>query len=89
VAASIGSMMRNMGKSMQVISITHLPQVAAHGNHHYEVYKDGTKGTTSTGMRILGEEERLRVIANMISHDRISDSALQHAGDLLRAGNLP
>ena len=88
VAAAMGSMMRGMGKNMQVMAITHLPQVAAHGHEHFEVYKYTEKGITGTGLRHLQGDARLQAIANMISHEKVSDAALRHAEDLLKAGNL-
>jgi DNA repair protein RecN (Recombination protein N) len=88
VAASMGNMMRSMGRTMQVIAITHLPQVAAHGHDHFEVFKETAKGQTSTGLRHLEGDQRLHAIAHMISHEKVSDAALKHAEDLLKSGNL-
>ena len=68
---------------MQVIAITHLPQIAAKGASHYKVFKDEIKGVTTTNLKQLSEEERIIEIAEMLSGKDISDSALIHAKELL------
>lgn len=83
VAAKVGRMMKAMAKGHQVISITHLPQIAGFGNQHYLVYKEIEKGSTQTFMKHLNEEERVKELARMLSGDRLSDSALANARELL------
>lgn len=85
VADKMGGIMTQMASNMQVIAITHLPQVAAKGNRHYQVYKQDTAETTISHIRSLSPEERVTEIAKMLSGSRISDAAIQNAKDLLGA----
>ena len=84
VAEMMAQIMKEMGDSnRQVISITHLPQIAALGSTHYKVEKtDTTDGTTST-MRQLTPEERITELAQMLSGSNITDAAIQNARSLL------
>src|SRR5690606_19557856 len=79
----MGDIMKQMSKSMQVFSITHLPQIAAKGKAHFKVYKEDKQETTSTRMKVLSNEERILEIAEMLGGKDISDSALAHAKQLL------
>ena len=83
VSNKIAAIMQQMSKNMQVIAITHLPQIAAKGSNHYKVYKDEVKGVTTTNLKQLSTEERIVEIAEMLSGKDISDSALIHAKELL------
>ncbi|MCQ2214586.1 MAG: DNA repair protein RecN [Bacteroidales bacterium] len=85
VADKMGGIMTQMASNMQVIAITHLPQVAAKGNRHYQVYKQDTAETTISHIRSLSPEERVTEIAKMLSGSRISDAAIQNAKELLGA----
>jgi len=77
--------MKEMGDNdRQVISITHLPQIAALGTTHYKVYKEDTSEATISKMTILNEEERIKEIAQMLSGSDISDAAINNAKELLR-----
>ena len=80
---AMANLMLKMSKKMQIISITHLPQVAAKGNHHYNIYKYESLGTTNTEIIKLNNRERVEEIAKMLSGDKISSSALNHAKQLL------
>lgn len=84
VAEMMAQIMKEMGDSnRQVISITHLPQIAAFGSNHYKVEKtDTADGTTST-MRQLTPEERITELAQMLSGSNITDAAIQNARSLL------
>lgn len=84
VAEMMAQIMKEMGDSnRQVISITHLPQIAALGSNHYKVEKtDNADGTTST-MRQLTPEERITELAQMLSGSNITDAAIQNARSLL------
>lgn len=84
VAEMMAQIMKEMGDSnRQVISITHLPQIAALGSNHYKVEKtDTADGTTST-MRQLTPEERITELAQMLSGSNITDAAIQNARSLL------
>ncbi|MDE6537439.1 MAG: DNA repair protein RecN [Muribaculaceae bacterium] len=84
IADKMGDMMVEMSRSMQVLTITHLPQVAAKGRSHFKVYKNDGAGRTITHVRELKEEERIREIAGMMSGSNVSDAALDNARALLR-----
>ena len=83
ISNKIAAIMQKMSSNMQVIAITHLPQIAAKGSNHYKVYKDEVNGITTTNLKELSAEERLTEIAEMLSGKDISDSALTHAKELL------
>lgn len=85
VANKMAIIMQEMSKSMQVFSITHLPQIAAKGAQHYKVYKKDIDNVTSTHLKQLQQEERIQEIAQMLSGAKISDSALANAKELLKA----
>ena len=83
IADKLALLMRNMGKSMQVISISHLPQIASKANHHYLVYKENESTFTRSNIKKLNDKERLNEIAAMLSGSNIVDSAINHAKELL------
>jgi DNA repair protein RecN (Recombination protein N) len=83
IANKMGEIMRDMSKTMQVFAITHLPQIAAKGNHHYKVFKTVLGENTVSELKLLTNEERINEIAEMLSGKEISDSALNHAKALL------
>ena len=83
VAAKIGGIMRQMGHSLQLISITHLPQVASQALHHYFIYKDNKGERTQSHIRLLNSSERTNEIAKMLSNDTITPEALRAAEVLL------
>ena len=83
VSNKIAAIMQQMSKHMQVISITHLPQVAAKGNNHYKVYKKEVNSITTTNLKLLTTEERIVEIAEMLSGKEISETAITHAKELL------
>jgi len=83
VSNKIAAIMQQMSKNMQVISITHLPQVAAKGDNHYKVYKEEIKSITTTNLRLLSAEERVVEIAEMLSGKEFSETAITHAKELL------
>jgi DNA repair protein RecN (Recombination protein N) len=83
VSNKIAAIMQQMSMNMQVIAITHLPQIAAKGSNHYKVYKEEVKGVTTTNLKELSSEERIIEIAEMLSGKDISDAALTHAKELL------
>lgn len=87
IAQKMALIMQEMGNNnRQVISITHLPQIAALGSSHYKVEKEETPEGTRSRMRELTEEQRVAEIAQMLSGADISDAALQNARDLLGLG---
>ncbi|MDA9234750.1 DNA repair protein RecN [Polaribacter sp.] len=83
ISNKIAQIMQQMSQHMQVITITHLPQIAAKGAHHYKVFKSDVNGKTTTNLKQLSLEERIIEIAEMLSGKEISDSALTHAKELL------
>ncbi|WKD87028.1 DNA repair protein RecN [Polaribacter huanghezhanensis] len=83
ISNKIAKIMQQMSTQMQVITITHLPQIAAKGNQHYKVFKEDVAGVTTTNLKQLSEDERIVEIAEMLSGKEISDSAITHAKELL------
>lgn len=83
ISNRMGEIMQAMSKTMQVFSITHLPQVASKGDHHYKVYKVEEASVTHTKMKKLDAEERVVELAEMLGGKDISDSAIAHARQLL------
>ena len=84
VAEKMAQMMHEMGEQhRQVISITHLPQIAAQGRYHYKVKKEDVGDTTLTSMRQLNTEERIEEIAQMLSGSDITPAAIENAKSLL------
>lgn len=84
-ARQVGNLLQSLGKYHQVICITHLPQVAAKGNHHYFVYKHNNTitNTVHTSVKHLNDEERINAIAQMIAGENITDIALKNAKELI------
>ena len=83
IAHKMASIMEQMSLSMQVFSITHLPQIAAKGQSHFKVYKEDIGETTVTALKKLSNEERVVEIAQMLGGKEVSDSAVAHAQQLL------
>lgn len=82
-AYKMGTIFKSMAKHMQVINITHLPQIASKGDHHYLVYKTDDDKGTYTGIKLLNKDERVYEIAKMLSGEQITDASLKNAGELL------
>lgn len=83
IADKMGEVMREFGNNMQVLAITHLPQIAAKGKAHYKVYKSDDEHTTTTNLVRLSEEERLTEIARMLSGSTVTEAAIQNAKVML------
>ena len=83
VADKVGNIINGMAKGMQVINITHLPQIACKGKYHFLVYKDNQDHKSKTEIKLLNSEERIVEIAKMLSGEKISDAALTNAKHLL------
>ena len=83
VSNRIATVMSAMSKRMQVIAITHLPQIAAKGTHHFKVYKEEINNRTVTNIKLLSKPERVSELAEMLSGKEIIDSAIVHAKQLL------
>ena len=87
VADRVGQILAGMGNRMQVINITHLPQVASRGKKHYHVYKDETDDSTITRIRLLSPEERVKELARLLSGSEITETAMRNATELLNASS--
>jgi DNA repair protein RecN (Recombination protein N) len=85
VADMVGQILSEMGKDMQVINITHLPQVASRGKNHFHVYKDDIGDSTITRIKLLTSDERLLEVAKLLSGSEVTESAIQNARDLFAA----
>lgn len=83
VALKVGNIMENLASNMQVIAITHLPQIASKGKAHYWVYKDEQPDRTLSNIKMLSESERTVEIAKMLSGENPGESAMQNARDLI------
>jgi len=84
IAEKIGQIMKEMSDNMQVISITHLPQVAAKADFHYKVFKIEDEFNTRTDIKRLNREERVKELATMLSGENITDAAFKNAEELLK-----
>jgi len=84
IADKVGNILRRMAEHLQVINITHLPQIAGKGKHHYLVYKTDTADRTITRIKLLNEEERIQEIAKMLSGEEVTPAAYENARILLR-----
>lgn len=83
-AAVVGKLLKRLGKKTQVISITHLPQVASFGDNHYSVSKVTNDSETVTSMKILEEEERIQELARLLGGEKIDKSSIENAKSLLQ-----
>lgn len=85
IASRMGSIMKRMSHYMQVIAITHLPQVAAIGDRQYQVFKDNSEETTRTHLSLLNAEQRIEELARMLSGTTLTEAAINNARALLAA----
>jgi len=83
VAGKVGEILKKMGESMQVIAITHLPQIAGKGQSHYWVFKSNENDAARTQLKKLDQKERIHEIAKMLSNEKVSDAALKTAKELM------
>jgi DNA repair protein RecN (Recombination protein N) len=83
IAGKVGDILRKMSESMQVIAITHLPQIAGKGQSHYWVFKMNESNTARTRLKKLDRKERVQEIAKMLSNENVSDAALKAAEELM------
>ncbi len=82
-ARQVGDVMKQLAQRHQVISITHLPQIAACAQHHYFVFKESDSKSTSSNIRLLNEDERIEEIAKMLSGAKPTESARANAKELV------
>lgn len=83
VSNKMAAIMKSMSENMQVISITHLPQIAAKGDHHFKVFKEDVAGKTLTNVKQLDSNERVNELAEMLGGKKLANSAIEHAKQLL------
>ena len=83
IADKMANIMNRMGEYMQVISITHLPQVAAKAKHHFKIYKENEGDKTITNLIVLEKQSRIEELAKMLSGETLSDAAIDNAKSLL------
>jgi DNA repair protein RecN (Recombination protein N) len=83
VAGKVGNILKSMGTAMQVIAITHLPQIAGKGESHFQVYKAIEKGVARSFIRKLNHDERILEIARLVSDEKVTDAAVNAARELL------
>ena len=83
IAMMLGNLMKTMSKAHQLITISHLPQIAAKGDAHYFVYKDNSEKKTVSNIKLLGRDERVEEIAKMIGGAKPSKVAMENAQELL------
>ena len=84
ISVKVGRIMQRMAQSMQVVAITHLPQIAARAAQHYKVYKSDNEGSTTSEIKLLSDDERRYEIAVMLSAEPPSAAALQTATELMQ-----
>ncbi len=83
IAQKVGRVMRSLAQRFQILSITHLPQIAAKGHQHFVIYKDVENGRTFSSVRQLDDDSRIQELAKMLSGDNPPASAMQNARELL------
>ena len=83
IADKMGNIIKEMSATMQIINITHLPQVAGKGDIHLKVYKEDTQTATKTKIKLLSNDERILELAKMLSGEQLSDAAVSNARELL------
>jgi DNA repair protein RecN (Recombination protein N) len=84
IAGKVGNILKGMSQHLQVLTITHLPQIAAKADTHMMVYKSDQNGITTSRIELLDSESRLESIARMLSDEKITDAAKKAASELLK-----
>ncbi|MCF8303657.1 MAG: DNA repair protein RecN [Bacteroidales bacterium] len=84
IAGKVGHIMNRMANDMQVIAISHLPQIAARGNTHFMVYKETGKNSTTSYIKQLNKDERVEEMAKMLSSNQLTEAAMETARELLK-----
>lgn len=85
VADKMGGIIKDVSQDIQIINITHLPQIASKGDYHFFVYKESDDNSTSTQIKMLSKEERITEIAKMLSGQNLTPAAIQNAKALLKS----
>ncbi|MGE5118225.1 MAG: DNA repair protein RecN, partial [Betaproteobacteria bacterium] len=86
VAETVGRLMKQLGRDRQVLAVTHLPQVAACDSHHFVVSKQSRDGLTLSEVAAVGGEGRVAEVARMLCGERLSNTSLAHAQEMLAVG---
>jgi DNA repair protein RecN (Recombination protein N) len=89
VAETVGRLMKQLGRDRQVLAVTHLPQVAACADHHFVVSKQAQDGSTFSSVHGVTGEVRVAEIARMLGGERLSNTSLAHAQEMLSVGSTP
>ena len=84
-ATAVGEKISRLGKTLQVLCVTHLPQVAAFADHHYLVAKEETHGRTATKLNLLNSEARITEMARMLGGLHVGEKTLIHAHELIES----
>lgn len=84
IAERMGNILKEISADMQVINITHLPQIAAKGDHHFLVYKQDSESETTTRLKLLSKSERVEELSKMLSGENITAAAILNAEELLK-----
>ena len=87
IAQKVGKVLRQLSSSHQIISITHLPQIAAFANHHYSVQKETTNGRAISFIKKLEGDEKITEIAKLLSGENVTKSNLDTAKELMTISN--
>jgi DNA repair protein RecN (Recombination protein N) len=82
-AEAVGKKLKALSRGQQVICITHLPQIAAFGDQHFLIEKTVKAGRTQTEVRLMETDERVEEIARMLSGEKLTDTSMRHAEQLL------
>jgi DNA repair protein RecN (Recombination protein N) len=88
VAELVGQQLRALGQNAQVLCVTHLPQVASQGNHHFLVSKRTVAGETSTAVEALSPAQRVEELARMLGGLKITSRTREHAEEMLTAAKV-
>lgn len=86
-ATTVGKLLRELGQKCQVLCVTHLPQVASYGNHHFNVQKYIENNKTETHMTLLSQNERIYALARLLGGSKITDTVLANAEEMLNLAN--
>jgi len=84
-AEAVGKKLKQLAATKQVFCVTHLPQIASFADQHYLIEKKESGGRTKTSVRQLDPEERTRELARMISGEKLTDTSIKHAEQMLKA----
>jgi DNA repair protein RecN (Recombination protein N) len=84
-AESVGKKLKSLARSNQVLCVTHLPQIATFGDHHYVIEKKESGGRARTGIRVVTGEERTEEVARMLSGAKLTETSRKHAEQMIKA----